>query len=118
MRKDSTQSDLRDENCPIFDPLSDRREIKFQGQTFYPTSRQADIITIMLIAHRDGKSAMTEDFIYGQLGSLNGRLRDSFRSRPDIVETLILQGPHRGYWQLHPAYLEACGIRVKGNARD
>ena len=101
------------EGQPNFDPLSDdQRAIRFHGQTFYATSRQADIIKNMLRAHQQGKPAMTEHYLLGQLESLNGRLRDSFRSNLALFKTLILR-PRPGYYQLHPDYLKQCGIHVK-----
>lgn len=81
-------------NHECFTHYPDYREIRFQGQVYFPTSNQALIVKTLHEALKSGSPNVSADALLTQIGSSSSRLPDQFRGRnQSLWGTLIVKIP-------------------------
>ena len=78
----------------------DGRTIIKDGREYSITSLQADAIRMLYNAYMEGSHELHQDYILEEIGSQSKRLRDVFRSRPEVWGDLIEKSKSRGMYRL------------------
>ena len=79
----------------------DYTSVTLGSETYTLTSRQAQMIGILHRAYQDGNPDVAIQHILAELGTLNGRWQDTWRSSLKAKEALIGKGSRRGYLRLN-----------------
>ncbi|MCL5669737.1 MAG: hypothetical protein M1423_00305 [Acidobacteria bacterium] len=83
-----------------FEHSDDYRTVKFRGETYQLTSRQAQMIEILHRAYQDGKPDVAIDSILVKIETPNARWQDTFRSNTKARKALIGEGKRKGTLRL------------------
>jgi hypothetical protein len=78
----------------------DFRDIKWQGQSFGLTPRQAEVVRLLYRAYENGTPQLSDKFICAALHTSESRLRDTFR-KSKVWGTLIIPGNRPGTRRLN-----------------
>lgn len=88
------------EKAEEFNHSEDYRSIRWRGESYSLTSRQAQVVEMLWQAHHQGSLEVSKDYILEKLGSPSSRLRDSFR-RSELWGHVIVPGSKRGTYRLN-----------------
>jgi hypothetical protein len=78
----------------------DFQDIKWQGQSFGLSPRQADVVRLLYRAYENGTPQLSDKYICTELHTSASRLRDTFR-KSKVWGTLIIKGNRPGTRRLN-----------------
>lgn len=85
----------------LFIHSDDYRTINLKDKLYRPTAKQAEVIQILHEAYKNRAPVLGQAFILEKIGSTSKRLRDTFKSRPEIWKNVIAQGESKGTYRLN-----------------
>ena len=101
IRAQNELASKRKEDHPVFSASSDYRSITYKGAPYRLTRNQSTIIRMLHEAYLKGTPALGRDVLLSAIEAETSRVRDSFKSRPQLWNTLIIGGGARGTYQLN-----------------